>query len=365
MNGRPAEFETLTNQERSSITQMLTEMLSAYDKQRDDKDVKQFCVEYAQQLNTYDDDNAALMAVTQACDTIDRIDEEYRSLREAGKRGTSRADWLRRVLEEHVHGKQGETRNQAMTEIQQSVADAAANLFRAVTKRDIPIATPQQEYSLDNPVVAQMTANNLADNAQDIAELSSILIADQFPQNGEHHVPGIGIVKEFFDRELGSPQDRDLKKVVANAAINAKKMGVLRTPEKMGTKETAAAIDLGLETIKAAYKTAKGEHSFLDALEHVYDRAIAVTSSIIQHHASSIGGAIGMSVGATIGTLFSAAGALIGGQIGAMIGIMAGETIGDALAVGVKHLAEQAKSFVKTAWHGEKRDATVAVTHNA
>lgn len=365
MNERPAELEPLTDHDRQSVERILTDMLSAYDNERDAKEVKQFCVDYAQQLNAYGDANAALMDVTRICDTIDRVDEEYHALREAGKRGTSRADWLRRVLHEHLRPEHGKTRNQAVTELQRSVADAAANLFRAATKRDIPIAPPLKEYSLDNPVDAQITANHLADNVQQIAELGSMLLSDQFTQNGEHQIPIIGVVKDFFESELNSPQDRNLKKVAASAAVLAQKTGVLRTPKNMGTHEVAAAVDLGASTVKAAYKVATGEHSVLNGMECVYDRATAATSEIIKHHASSIGGAIGMSIGAAVGAMFSGAGIAIGGQIGIMLGSMAGDKVGDFLSVGVKQMAEQAKAFVKKIWRGEKSGETLSVAHNA
>ena len=365
MNERTG-FDTLTGHERASVERILRDMLLTYDNERDAKEVKQFCVEYAQQFNAYGDANAALSDVTRICDTIDRIDAEYRSLREAGKQGASRADWLRRVLEEHFRPEQGKTRNQAATEFQRSVTDAATLLLRKVLKRDIPFALPQREaYRLDNPVDAQIAANDLADNMPQIAGLSSILVADQFAQNGERRIPGIGVVKNFFESEFGDPQNGNFKKVTASAAVFAQKTGVLRTPKNMGTREVAAAVDLGLETGKAAYKVATGERSALEALEHVYDRAAAVTSEFVKHHASSLGGAIGMSLGAAIGAVFSTAGIAIGGQIGAMLGSMAGETIGNALSVGVKQLAEQAKAFVKRLWRGEKNDIPVAITHSA
>ncbi len=364
MNERSAEFEPLTDQDRKGIEQILTDMLSAYDKERDAKEVKQFCVDYAQQLNTYDDANAALSDVTCICDTIDCIDEEYHALREAGKRGTSRADWLRRVLQEHLRPEQGKTRNQCVTELQRSVADATTHLLRKLTKQDIPIAPQLKEYSLDNPVDAQVTATHFADNVQHVAELSSMLFSEQFTQNGEGRHPAIDVVKDFFESDLDS-DNRNFKKVAASATVLAQKTGVLRTPKNMGTHEVAAAVDLGASTVKAAYKVATGERSALEGMEHVYDRATAATSEIIKHHASSIGGAIGMSIGAAVGTLFSAAGTIIGGQIGVMVGSMAGEKVGDFLSVGVKQLAEQAKTFAKTAWTGTTSIIGGLITRNA
>lgn len=357
MNERPAEFETLTDHDRQSVEQILRDMLSAYDRERDAKDVKQFCADYMLELKTFEDASAALVTVTDVCDTIDRIDEEYQSLREAEQRGTSRANWLKGILEEFLSAEKGKKRNEIITELQHSVADAATNLFRKTTKQDAQIAAPLPTYSLDHPVDAQIAVDHLVGGLQNVATLTTLVFSDEFEKDAEKTFQEIGAVKNFFSDPLGAARDRNLKKIVSVGAAIAQHAGAFTLPAGTGLTEISAAVDMGLSTVKAAYKVGAGETTPLKAMEYVYDRATAVASTLVKCKSAAIGWAKGTAIGAKIGATFGAVGTVVGAVAGGVVGKLAGDKVGSYLAQGVKKVAEVAKSAVKTVVEGVKNAA--------
>ena len=347
----------LSDEQKKSFEKILAEIVLSYDKQRDAKDVKQFCADYMLELKTFEDASAALVTVTDVCDTIDRIDEEYQSLREAEQRGTSRANWLKGILEEFLSAEKGKKRNEIITELQHSVADAATNLFRKTTKQDTQIAAPLPTYSLDHPVDAQIAVDHLVGGLQNVATLTTLVFSDEFEKDAEKTFQEIGAVKNFFSDPLGAARDRNLKKIVSVGAAIAQHAGAFTLPAGTGLTEISAAVDMGLSTVKAAYKVGAGETTPLKAMEYVYDRATAVASTLVKCKSAAIGWAKGTAIGAKIGSVFGSVGTVVGAVAGGVVGKLAGDKVGGYLAQGVKKVAEVAKSAVKTVVEGVKNAA--------
>ncbi|MDJ0732698.1 MAG: hypothetical protein QNJ47_01210 [Nostocaceae cyanobacterium] len=348
-------IETLSDTNKEQVEQILADILLAYDEQHETKDVKQFCVDYLQEKQTYEDINTALMVVVDTQETLEQIESYHRDLEKSQQKGKSRINWFKNTIKELVNIEKGKKRNEIVAEVKDALTITSDQLSYDVTHEDVSLSTPLEDSSLDNGIHETVVATNLLGDIQNITALSTLVLAPQFENQSNKQYKQGNIVTKAFEDELNSQTEKDLKTVLSIGTIIAKDQGLIEPLNTVDNIGIVSAIDMGITFVKTASKVASGKISPLKALDYLYNRATAIVSTAVRWKANVIGWAAGTELGAIIGTTFGPVGIAVGAIAGGVAGKIAGSKIGEQISKGVKTIANTLKTAVKKAWKGAKK----------
>ena len=290
-------------------------------------------------------------------DTIDTIAKNFEDLQKAKAENKTRTEWLKGKLDETIKKYDVKNTEEFITSIKNSLKESNTKIGVEIFGEEIDISEP-----LKNPKYDDLNKTAIAENFQNEIKNNTLLGAIVF-EKGKIKIDDkhkeIRAVKDYFEAQLDSPQDKNFKKAVSTATVIAQKKKIL--PKQLADKtpdEISMIVDKGVTAAKVAYKLGKGELSPIDAVEYTIDRNVAVLNSAITRTTTRVGGAIGEKVGAAIGSVFGPAGTVAGAAIGTVVGKVGGYVVGKVISEGVKKVATTVKSVVKSAWEGVKSAAS-------
>jgi hypothetical protein len=339
---------------RQATTRIITEILVEYDRQHQTKDVEEFCSEILQQRKKSDDLDVEA-TVKQVSGTIDQIDEYYRDVRGAQRKGKSKVKWLEETLNELVDEKKTEERDKIIREIHEALSEANDRASQSIlTHEQASVSRPVPDYTFED-INATIISGILDKEIQTVAGFSAILLADRLQPEPDDQDRELGVAKKYFEDELHSKIDSDIKKVVSVGTIIAREEGFIPALEGTSVPEIASMVDIALSTAKVAYKVAVGRLNPLEAMGRLYDRTTAVVCTLTRWKSKAVGWVAGTKIGAAIGTVFGPVGTAVGAVAGGVVGKVAGSRVGRAISRGVKKVARVAKTAVKKVWEGAKK----------
>lgn len=103
----------------------------------------------------------------------------------------------------------------------------------------------------------------------------------------------------------------------------------------------ASIASVAVDSVKTAYKLAKGELSAKEALAEIQDNAVATAGGI----ALSVKGA---AVGAAVGSVLGPIGTAVGGIAGSVLGFAAGSTLGKVVSQGFRKICEKGEKLIES-----------------
>lgn len=151
--------------------------------------------------------------------------------------------------------------------------------------------------------------------------------------------------KSFMERDLGHAEDADVTaSIVAELLPGARSR--LTSIGPFVAETVTAAVDLGLQSSKAAYHVGTGRIGVSEGLGWVLDRAAAGAGTLVEKvtpRLAEVGGAmLGTVLGAFVGL------GQEGGRVGRELGRMAGEAIAKPLGNAVKELGRAISPALKS-----------------
>lgn len=169
-------------------------------------------------------------------------------------------------------------------------------------------------------------------------------------------------VRKYINSDFDDEEDIRMKELFSAATYIAAKKGYLGDDyENKSAEEIAHMVDSSLTNAKAAYKTANGDISKEDAIEHSINRTTSRVASATEQKirettekkgrsigesvGNAVGGFIGKVIGAPLGPLGAIAGGFLGGLLGGFVGDMASEIISTGVEI-VSDIASGISDFV-------------------
>lgn len=285
----------------------------------------------------------AKQTVNDISDAIDTIADNFQDLQSAKENGKSRTEWLKGKLDETIDKYKIEDTEEFISEVKNSLTESNTKIGVEVFGKEIDISKPLTSSKYDD-LNKTAIVNDLQNEIKNNTLLGAIVLENGKIKLDDTHKE-IKAVKDYFEAELDSPQDKTFKKAVSTATVIGQKNGLL--PKQMADKtpdEVAMIVDKGVTDAKVAYKLGNGELSPLDAVEYTIDRNVVILNSAITTKCTEAGGIIGGRIGGRIGSIFGHTGTVAGTVIGTVIGKVGGYKVGKAVGEGVRKFVNAAKN---------------------
>lgn len=138
--------------------------------------------------------------------------------------------------------------------------------------------------NIDKAETLDRAINVLEDGAIKNAAVSAALVlGDIMTETVKQSTKEYKVVNDFFESDSIGNDDKNLKKLVAAAAVFAKQSGVLpQSLQGCDTTQIASVVDACLTQAKVAYKTGKEIYeSPEDAIDELVDRSVARLCALI------------------------------------------------------------------------------------
>lgn len=307
--------------------------------------------------NTEYNEKQAKEIIEDISNTIDLVQNNYEELKKEKEEGKSRTEWLKEKIDNTIETYKIENKEELIAEIKKGLSDSNTKICTDIFGKEIDISEP-----LLNPEYDDLNKTAIISDFQEEIKNNTLLGAIVF-ENGSVGIDQthkeIQAVKDYFNAQLDSPNDKAFKKAVSTATIIAQEKDLL--PKQLKEKsadEIAILVDKGVTAAKVAYKLGKGEISPIDTIEYTIDRNVAILNSVITKFCTKTGGKIGEKVGSAIGSIFGSVGTFVGAKIGKVVGKVGGFFVGKVIGKGVKIVANAAKSVCSRAWNGVKSVAS-------
>ena len=127
--------------------------------------------------------------------------------------------------------------------------------------------------------------NEFADKFQLLAKaLEALKIVSReknLSEENKEALEAIPAFKKFFEVELGSQEELEMKKHFVSALIAAQEQGVAPISLPSTPEAVAILVDEGLTTAKVAYQVSTGALEEDEAFDVLYDRVVATISSVV------------------------------------------------------------------------------------
>ena len=327
--------------EHKNLQQHVVDVLESYDKYPDKKDVKKFLIQEMLGSRQYTD-AAAAAAAAEISDTVDGIDEAYRSLQAGKQQGRSRETWLQSELEKVAAsapiGASGE-----------SVAEIAASLARANGLDVIALPAPAPLFEgLDARVITKSIHEAVHENAV----RGALAVEESLGAGGSIGHKEIKAIRDYLQSPLDGPGDAAFKKLVSGAVDISRRDRNIPELKDTHPRDIAVMVDQGVTVAKVGYKVATGEMAPADVTDYLIDKGASRVAAVLRQRCSTAGAIIGAELGAAVGFVFGPVGAMVGGVVGAVVGGLAGEKVGDLVEKGIKKVAHVAKETCRRAVEG-------------
>ena len=342
------------------LVDIFSGIIQQYDTEPEKKDILGFMEKVLLESNSFDSPTEAKNIAAEISQTIDALDESYKDLREHTRKGLARDSWLQKKIEYAISLIPESDRDSTVREIKDALVKANDDLFEGLYQEKSPaefsdVLEDCQFKGLNKTAIVQ----NLKKDIQNNTIMGAITIEEGFKLKIDKEHKEIKAVKDYLDEKLDSPDDADFKKVVASAAIIAKKKG-FKPLQNISNDEISTIVDNGVTNVKLAYKVANGEIDPIDVVDYIIDRRTAAFSTIVVHKCKKFGAAVGGKIGAAIGSVFGPVGTVIGSGVGAIVGYIGGTVVGQVVAKGVKKVAGVCKDVCRSVYDGVKEFASSA-----
>lgn len=327
----------------------LADILRRYS-ETDTRDMEAFMTAAFQDAGVYASPEEAAAVAVEISTTIDAIHDGHREIQGYKQRGLSSAIWLRDKLDKGTAHLPQEERDAVVSSVKGALASSNSELVKLLTEDGEGAALVAK---LTSPSFQDLNKTAVANNLKDEIQANTLLgavVLEAVPVEPEEAGAGLGVVRRFFESDLGDEGEKNFKKVVAAGIEIAKKKGKL--PDiltKASPAQVALLADQAATTAKVAYKVGTGKMKIEEGTDYLIDTAVSRVGVLVSQVCAKAGAAIGAKVGAAVGLyLAGPAGMAVGANIGRVVGYMAGEAVGDAINTGVKKIAPMAKKAVRT-----------------
>lgn len=118
------QVTTLSPQEQERLNQVITEILTQYDRQVDKQSVEDFTIQFVKQKDTLKDTNQLLNSINSGFGTIDQINRYHQELIDAQNRGQSKANWLKTMIKTATNIKDVQKIGKIVQEVQSALAQS-------------------------------------------------------------------------------------------------------------------------------------------------------------------------------------------------------------------------------------------------
>ncbi|MEZ4525517.1 MAG: hypothetical protein R2941_06300 [Desulfobacterales bacterium] len=298
---------------KKDVLKIFGEVLRNYDNLADKTDISLFVKDQLRIFGACTDQFELETAAADICNTIDDIDAAFQDLVHAKEIGKSRNAWLETQLEEFAGSLPEDEKIPFIQEMKTAMVQSEAELLKTGEQTHPPLSEPlkNDEFKdLNKKAIAQNIESDIRNNtllkvitAQEIIKFDPAKEYDEIPS-----------VKDFFQRPLDHPEDKNIKKIVSAATVAARNRGWIKSLEKQSVKEISAIADLGVSGAKVAYKVGTGEINSTDAIDYMVDRATATFAAVAKKAVPSAAASAGVAIGTVIGSVFGPTGAYVGAE---------------------------------------------------
>ena len=341
----------MSDKDQSAFYESITDVLKKYDTFKNKQNVNSFVLEQLAKAGGYSDQEQKYV-LEEISNTIDMLDESFSSLQEFKVNGGSRAAWLKNNIEKIIFKLPDDEKSVIMKEMKTALFNANDEIYKALYQQQLPEGFSQ---IIKNFRMSDVNAVAVIQGVDKDIQTNSILNA--ITQSGVQALPifkeqfEIPTIKQYFESKLDSPDDKNIKKVVAFAAEMAKKKGFKPLLGK-APAEIAMIVDRGVSTAKLAYKVANREVSAVDAADYMIDRTASTVNVAVIKTCQKVGLNVGAAIGGTLGSIFGPTGTVVGTTVGRVVGYVAGTVVGTVITKGVEIISDAAKSVVRSACSG-------------
>ncbi|NEO69821.1 hypothetical protein [Moorena sp. SIO3H5] len=351
-------------QGRENTEKIISEILVNYQESDNRDNIQHFCKDVIDKRQKIKDKTKTLTDIKNALDTIDMIDSYHQSLINAQEQGKSKVNWLESTLEEITDIESVEKRRKIVQELHEALVLANNQQLASLSGESTDVYTPLKQPEVEGINNPQVMEQQVLDDVQNNTMLSSISMGQPFdmlsdPLNLDlfNNFSFLDVAENYFNQYLGQV-DNTFKQLVTLGTVVAKEEGHLGILEEADIAEIAAMVDMGLTLPQIGFKLGKGEITLIEAVEDLYDRQVAATSTLVSLNTKAVSWLSGTTIGATVGTVFGPIGTAVGGMLGSFTGKMAGKQIAPTIATGIQKVAKFGKETIsktfKKAWAGAK-----------
>jgi hypothetical protein len=339
------------NDGQSAFYESIIGVLKKYESFENKQDIQAFVLEQLADSGCYSEQEPKEVC-EEINNTINQLDESFTALRKFKEEGGSRATWLKKNIEKAIANLPEDEQSGIMKGVKTALLNANTEIYSALYEQKLPEGFTEtvKDFAMGG-INAGAVIKGLEKDIQTSSILNSII------QSGSEALPllkeqiELPTIKQYFEQKLDSPEDKNIKKVVATAAEIAKKNGFKPLQGKTSS-EIAMIVDRGVTTAKLAYKVAAGDVTLADAAEYMTDRAASTVNVAITKTCQTVGSNVGAAIGGTIGSVFGPAGTVVGATVGRAVGYVAGTAVGQFIAKGVNMVADAAKSVARSVCDG-------------
>lgn len=340
--------EFISVEEKKYITEVINEILTKYDAQVEQQDVKQFCTDFVESRDGIKETDKVLGEVNKGLRTVNSIESYYRDLNNAQKRGKSKLSWFKATIKTITNIKDARKIAKIVGEIQAELAKTNNKQLSFLLDENVEVFS-----SVQQPINEQEVISETLGSIQNNSLLTVVSVGQQIESLaknlGSDNDNGLNVAQKYFESDLDN-EDLTLKKLATCGVIVANEEFHIEALDDIDGAEIAVMVDMGLTIAKVGYLLSQGKIKVANALNHIYDRTIAGGCVIVEKAFKAKGTVVGAAIFGTIGTVFGPVGTVIGGTVGAIVGKNAGKLVSNFVTDGVKNLAKKTKkSIVKFA----------------
>lgn len=341
---------TLKNQDQCE--QVFETIYDEFSAKVDNESVEDFLASYLEKQNVYSATEGRAV-VKEISDTIDLIDDKYQSLQQAKRNGDSSAAWLKSELEKTVTNYRIENPNLLLDAVYDGLSKCNKETFEVLYNQDYKLSKPDFSLLKNTEIIDKKMVQNVTNEIKNNTILSAVTVDGlNFKLDSKHK--DIKAVKEYFERELHHPKDKEISKVAATGLVEIREKKWMPFLKGKSNAELATIADKGILFSKVAYKVVKGELNPTIATDIIIDRTTAAVSGIVTKTCATVGSKVGGVIGGTIGSIFGPGGTAVGAAVGTFVGKLAGTGVGIAVSKGIQKVGEVAKKTASKIWEGTK-----------
>ena len=348
----PNKVTTLSPQEQEHLNQVITEILTKYDRQANKKSVEEFTTQFVQQRDTLTDTSELLGSINSGFSTIDQINRYHQDLINAQNRGQSKVNWLKTMIKTATNIKDVRKIGKIVQEVQLALAESNNQHLASLLNEnvdEVEIFTPMPERDFEG-INEQIIVQDLLGEVQTNSLLTVISTAQTVESLTKkfNSVDGnvIEVAQNCFEGEMGNNEETLVKKLATAGVLIADAEMPIQALDGVNASEVAMMVDMGITIAKVGYKVSQGKMAVGKAIEYIADRAIADTALVVSTIAKLKIEYVAAGIGASVGTVFGPIGTVIGSFVGHGVGKVTGAYIAPKIEQGIKKVADVAKPRV-------------------
>lgn len=306
--------------EEKNMQENIFDSLNRYEKTKNNLDLNDFS------KNELEDANYSESQATKVIYDIEStINELDKSFFEAQNTTKSIHIWFKDKINDLTNKLPEDLKIKFINEISRSFHAQNQDLFKSLYDENIPQELNSkipESYDIESEIDTNIISSEIVEkDIQNNVFLGSQYLAknlnNTFSNNKDNQ-----FVKEFFERALHDPKDKDLKNLIS-ISLEKNKAQNENLKEKSPI-EIATIVDNALTVGKVIYKYTNGEYAKLDVFELLKNKAISTVSTLAQIAIQNFASNSVAKVGSMIGSVFGPQGTVIGGVIGKAVGVLGG-----------------------------------------